>query len=161
MFQKLNVPVFRNTCYIQVKNIQLNSNLGVSFDDHISIQIGPKNTYKNFSVKTTIKGSYNIQKQWAFSYKRAETSSFIISVSKTPLFGEPVEIAKSSIQLADFAPDYVTEKIIKLHQKNGSVIGTASLRVHLSEDGSEPFIAPLDSGKKFDNIRVFAPNFSI
>ncbi|EAY19593.1 hypothetical protein TVAG_228560 [Trichomonas vaginalis G3] len=115
-------------------------------------RVGPRSTFMRHGAEFTEK--YRPTQTWDFKYTDPARASFVVVLFKKHLFGGDEEIGEVELRLSAFEANTVVSQEFTLKSPHvQSVPARLRLSVHLSEDGSSAFCAPLN-GKVIFNPEI-------
>ncbi|EAY17427.1 hypothetical protein TVAG_320220 [Trichomonas vaginalis G3] len=140
-----------NKAYIRVESVNTGG-FPVSNKTSLIACVGPRTSFMRHQAEFTPKTSPS--NTWEFKYNDPSKSSFVFCLFKKHLFGGDEEIGEIELRLSGFEPNTVVRSEFTLKSPNSKMVpATAIISVHLCEDGSFPFCAPLD-GKVLSNPEI-------
>ncbi|EAY17628.1 hypothetical protein TVAG_235090 [Trichomonas vaginalis G3] len=140
-----------NKAYIRIDSVNAGG-FPVNNKTALIACVGPRSTFMRHQAEFTPKT--NPSNTWEFNYTNSSRASFVFCLFKKHLFGGDEEIGEIELRLSAFELNTVVSNKFTLKSPNPRIApATAVISVHLCEDGSFPFCAPLD-GKVLSNPEI-------
>ncbi|EAY12238.1 hypothetical protein TVAG_027910 [Trichomonas vaginalis G3] len=127
--------------YIRLEKFDL-GNFNVDYGSKIVASVGTKSSLLRNAKAFDSMEKYP-QKVWEVRYHNQNTTSFIFSLAKKRIFGGDIPIGEVELKISNFEVNTVAKCDCKLKNiANRRLNATATLSVHVCENGAASFNAP-------------------